>query len=30
MYKRYPWLDPSDERKHMSDRENIRLICGLR
>ena len=26
----YPWLDPSNERKYMTDRENIRKIHRLR
>ena len=29
MKDKYPWLDPSDERKHMSDREILDKYVDL-
>ena len=29
MQEKYPWLDPSDERKNMSDSKILEKICRL-
>ena len=29
MQGKYPWLDPSDERKHISDKEILDKYVGL-
>ena len=29
MQQKYPWLDPSDERKYMSDREILEKYIDL-